>query len=142
MAVNYTRVNWDTTKYVNPTNMNQMDKGIKDCADGVTKNEADITEINTKLSNNIEVINVPIAGTTMSGSSGAYWGSIDISGRVPSGYIPISIAETGTWDEKTTYVLNATYNNDNKYFIDFRSAIESVIMDRATPLKVICIKTT
>lgn len=35
MAINYSRVNWDTTKYVNPTNMNQMDKGIKDACDGV-----------------------------------------------------------------------------------------------------------
>lgn len=33
MAINYSRVNWDTTKFVNPTNMNQMDKGIKDACD-------------------------------------------------------------------------------------------------------------
>ena len=35
MAINYTKVGWDTTKYVNPTNMNQMDDGIKAACDGV-----------------------------------------------------------------------------------------------------------
>lgn len=35
MAINYTKIGWDTTKYVNPTNMNQMDDGIKAACDGV-----------------------------------------------------------------------------------------------------------
>lgn len=35
MAINYSKVGWDTTKYVNPTNMNHMDDGIKAAADGV-----------------------------------------------------------------------------------------------------------
>lgn len=35
MAINYKPVGWDTTKYVNPTNMNQMDNGIKAACDGV-----------------------------------------------------------------------------------------------------------
>lgn len=35
MAIDYTKVGWDTTKYVNPTNMNQMDDGIKAACDGV-----------------------------------------------------------------------------------------------------------
>lgn len=35
MAINYSKVGWDTTKYVNPSNMNQMDNGIKSACDGV-----------------------------------------------------------------------------------------------------------
>lgn len=35
MAINYSKVGWDTTKYVNPTSMNQMDNGIKAACDGV-----------------------------------------------------------------------------------------------------------
>jgi len=35
MAINYTKVGWDTSKYVNPTNMNKMDDGIKAACDGV-----------------------------------------------------------------------------------------------------------
>lgn len=35
MAINYTKVGWDTSKYVNPTNMNKMDNGIKAACDGV-----------------------------------------------------------------------------------------------------------
>lgn len=35
MAINYEPVGWDTTKYVNPTNMNHMDDGIKAACDGV-----------------------------------------------------------------------------------------------------------
>lgn len=37
MAINYTKVGWDTTKYINPTNMNKMDDGIKAAADGVDR---------------------------------------------------------------------------------------------------------
>ena len=35
MAINYTKVNWANGTYVNPTNMNTMDNGIKAACDGV-----------------------------------------------------------------------------------------------------------
>lgn len=35
MAINYTKIGWDTSKYVNPTNMNQMDNGIKAACDAI-----------------------------------------------------------------------------------------------------------
>lgn len=35
MAINYTKIGWDTSKYINPTNMNRMDDGIKAACDGV-----------------------------------------------------------------------------------------------------------
>lgn len=51
MAIEYERVNWDTTKYVNPTNMNQMDAGIKAACDGVDENSSAISAINSTLQN-------------------------------------------------------------------------------------------
>lgn len=42
MAINYNRVNWDTTKYVNPTNMNNMDAGIKAACDFADENAGTI----------------------------------------------------------------------------------------------------
>lgn len=50
MAINYERVNWDTTMYVNPTNMNKMDKGIKDACDQVDINTGELTEIADEIS--------------------------------------------------------------------------------------------
>lgn len=50
MAINYTPVGWDISDYVNPTNMNQMDSGIKAACDGVDKLEKDIANTNSNLS--------------------------------------------------------------------------------------------
>lgn len=49
MAINYTPVGWDISDYVNPTNMNQMDSGIKAACDGVDKLEKDIANTNSNL---------------------------------------------------------------------------------------------
>lgn len=43
MAINYSKVGWDTTKFVNPTSMNQMDNGIKAACDGVDSISSHIT---------------------------------------------------------------------------------------------------
>ena len=51
MSINYQKVGWDTTKYFNPTNMNQMDNGIKAACDKADANEAAIADVNSKLGN-------------------------------------------------------------------------------------------
>ena len=51
MAINYQKVGWDTTKYFNPTNMNQMDNGINAACDKADANEAAIADVNNKLGN-------------------------------------------------------------------------------------------
>ena len=51
MAINYQKVGWDTTKYFNPTNMNQMDNGIKSACDNADANDAAISDVNSKLGN-------------------------------------------------------------------------------------------
>lgn len=57
MAINYTKIGWDTSKYVNPTNMNQMDNGIKAACDGVD-------DINSKY--------LPKTGGTIFNSNSAF----------------------------------------------------------------------
>ena len=49
MAINYEKVGWDTTKYINPSNMNHMDGGIKSACDKVDKHDSEIAEINSNL---------------------------------------------------------------------------------------------
>lgn len=48
MAINYTPVGWDTAKYVNPTNMNHMDDGIKAACDGVDAVNENLKSIHEK----------------------------------------------------------------------------------------------
>lgn len=70
MAINYQRVNWDTTMYVNPENMNQMDEGIENACNGVDNLNASVDERigdmstlphpDDDLSSNISAINSTI----------------------------------------------------------------------------------
>ena len=53
MAIDYKKVGWDTTKYVNPTNMNQMDDGIKAACDGVDALNVEMEEVKVNASNKI-----------------------------------------------------------------------------------------
>lgn len=49
MPINYEPVGWDTTKFVNPTNMNQMDNGIKAACDGVDALTEEVADVNESL---------------------------------------------------------------------------------------------
>lgn len=46
---NYERVNWDTTKYVNPSNMNHMDEGIYLAQQDINSNKTTIASILGRL---------------------------------------------------------------------------------------------
>lgn len=50
MAIEYEKIGWDTSKYINPTDMNHMDDGIKAACDGVDKNTQAIEAVNSNLS--------------------------------------------------------------------------------------------
>ena len=50
MAIEYEKIGWDTSKYINPTDMNHMDDGIKAACDGVDKNTQSIEALNSNLS--------------------------------------------------------------------------------------------
>lgn len=50
MSIDYEKIGWDTSKYINPTDMNHMDDGIKAACDGVDKNTQSIEALNSNLS--------------------------------------------------------------------------------------------
>lgn len=49
MAIEYEKIGWDTSKYINPTDMNHMDDGIKAACDGVDKNTQSIEALNSNF---------------------------------------------------------------------------------------------
>ena len=49
MSIDYEKIGWDTSKYINPTDMNHMDDGIKAACDGVDKNTQSIEALNSNL---------------------------------------------------------------------------------------------
>lgn len=55
MPINYNPVGWDTTKYVNPTNMNQMDNGIKAACDGVDALTKEVSDVNESLNDFVNI---------------------------------------------------------------------------------------
>lgn len=69
MAINYNKVGWNTTSYVNPTNMNQMDNGIKAACDGVDAIDETIGDTSTlpspsdDICTNISEVNSNLAPT-------------------------------------------------------------------------------
>ena len=49
MSIDYEKIGWDTSKYINPTDMNHMDDGIKAACDGVDKNTQSIEALNSNF---------------------------------------------------------------------------------------------
>lgn len=70
MAINYTEVGWDTSKYVNPTNMNQMDDGIKAACDGVDElNSTKLDKAGGTMTGNLTITNSSAQPTLTIGST-------------------------------------------------------------------------
>lgn len=117
MAINYTKVGWDTTKYVNPTNMNQMDDGIKAACDGVDAiNASQIT-----ISNGF-VIGTSNASVTIPTVTATTIGSV----TVPSAglwlieayiYLPETSSTKGVGDRRAWLYINETTVPANRYQI-------------------------
>ncbi len=63
MSIDYEKIGWDTSKYINPTDMNHMDDGIKAACDGVDKNTQSIEALNSNLTQVSESLSV-IGGTS------------------------------------------------------------------------------
>ncbi len=49
MAINYKPMGWDSTKFINPSNMNHMDEGIKAACDGVDALNVEVEAVNSNL---------------------------------------------------------------------------------------------
>ena len=63
MAIDYKKVGWDTSKFVNPSNMNQMDDGIKAACDGVDALNENIATKNLKTYTSLAQIGCTSANT-------------------------------------------------------------------------------
>ena len=83
MAINYEKVGWDTTKYINPSNMNHMDEGIKEACDKADANEAAIADVNSNLGNCF-IISPEYSDTVPSGTTNYYEPILTAS--IPDGY--------------------------------------------------------
>lgn len=69
---NYERVNWDTTKYVNPSNMNHMDEGIYLAQQDINANKATIASILGRMTGYNALDNILSKGAQPLGSAFDY----------------------------------------------------------------------
>lgn len=89
---NYERVNWDTTKYVNPSNMNHMDEGIYLAQQDINANKTTIASILGSIGN--------INGTLQEGEANVTdANSIDKIGmfRLDSGALNVPFSSSTPW---------------------------------------------
>lgn len=110
MAVSYTRVNWNTGMYINPENMNQMDKGIFDVASEVASMQSVFNAKKINVSGGTSTVPIDATGTesTTSGS-----------------FIKLNDAKTGNWialgnsaNHKLTGVYSSGYSEDGITKVD------------------------
>ena len=101
--------------------------------------ETSLSALNSKLEENIKIIQVSITGAQLISSSSMYYAMVDFTNSVPEGYFPISIFENGTWDEKMTYMLNIDYIT-RVYKINIKSNVGGTVSSSISPLNIVCIK--
>lgn len=101
--------------------------------------EMDFVSGGGSMSDMFVVIDVPIAGKSLTGTSGKYYHSVDFSDMVPDGYIPFTIFENGYWIETCTYMLNTDINS-RRFYLDIRSASTQTINAGVEAIHVICMK--
>lgn len=119
MAIEYERVNWDTTKYINPTNMNQMDAGIKAACDGVDENGTQITAINSKLGQLTDVITATTPQPIPNGLSAI---KIPSGTRVGTVEMPNNMRGVAMRDGAVVIAFISDYNGANKYVVTSQDA--------------------
>lgn len=109
MAINYEPIGWNTTKYVNPSNMNHMDDGIKAACDGV-----DAVNENLAKKMSFDVINDADANTMLTAGSyaGVNWKN------TPSDYGVLNVGGSGSYItnefcDMVNHVFYYRSSNDN-----------------------------
>lgn len=108
MAIEYEKIGWDTSKYINPTDMNHMDDGIKAACDGVDKNTQSIEALN----NNFAGLHFSVLTAQMPTSRSAFYlGSF--ASAPEKGYIVSAMCST----DKTTW-LNADRISDITFSVN------------------------
>lgn len=89
MAIEYEKIGWDTSKYINPTDMNHMDDGIKAACDGVDKNTQSIEALNSNLAviGGVSVFAVPLSVAAEAGKETEYV----LTDNIPNGTYIVSV---------------------------------------------------
>lgn len=136
MAINYERVNWDTTKYVNPENMNQMDEGIESACNGVDNLNTSVDERigdmstlpqpNVDLSSNITAINSTLDNLvktkTVTYNTGAY-GNVNFELSTSSHKVLSASCDTHT---ENVFITPFVANGTNTWYGHVQSVINNV----------------
>lgn len=108
MSIDYEKIGWDTSKYINPTDMNHMDDGIKAACDGVDKNTQSIEALNS----NFAGLHFSVLTAQMPTSRSAFYlGSF--ASAPEKGYIVSAMCST----DKTTW-LNADRISDITFSVN------------------------
>ena len=114
MAINYSKVGWNSGSYLGPTNFNHMDEGIKAACDQADENAADIISINESLAKLAIATHNPTVYSANFGS-----GSITLfrQGRIAFGNIYLTAAQdidvTGTYAIVAAITDPAFYPSNN-----------------------------
>jgi hypothetical protein len=114
MAINYSKVGWNSGSYLGPTNFNHMDEGIKAACDQADENAADIISINESLAKLAIATHNPTVYSANFGS-----GSITLyrQGRIAFGNVYITAAQalgiTNAYALMATITDPAFYPSEN-----------------------------
>ena len=109
MAINYSKVGWNSGSYLGPTNFNHMDDGIKAACDQADENAADIISINESLAKlAIATHNPTVYSANFSGSITLYR-----QGRIAFGNIYLTAAQALA--VSSAYALMATITDPAFY---------------------------
>ena len=117
MAINYTKVGWDTTKYVNPTNMNQMDDGIKAACDGVDALDASQITVSNGfvIGTSNASVTIPTATATTIGTATLPTAGLWLVQAYI--YLPETSSTKGIGDRRAWIGVNETSVSANRYQI-------------------------
>lgn len=102
MAINYQKVGWDSSSYVNPTNMNQMDDGIKAACDGVDQLNSNLSGINTELSSKLNVV-----------KKGHISGGVQLEVNAVSSYLIYTQGAANQGNVCNLWIVSRRYDNDD-----------------------------
>lgn len=126
MAINYTKIGWDTSKYVNPTNMNQMDNGIKAACDAVDAIGTNYIKSSESALQKIALSSGSAATVLQlqSRASATWLGYLNSSGTV-LGYIGVESNNKPAFYDSASHEIALKEDLDNKiktnYNADFSS---------------------
>lgn len=113
MAIEYEKIGWDTSKYINPTDMNHMDDGIKAACDGVDKNTQAIEALNSNLSHIGELYPFTLGGAKKGFVKGE--NKLTVHTQLPAGRYLFTINGVHESHAGEYGIYDVMFNPDDKY---------------------------